>query len=129
MLDGAVSGVPLPDGVSRWEDRHGVVLTFEEPLDARAVSAALGFRAPVAVSFDVHQDSWWVVEAGGELFDPYNRRIECRELTVGDRGVRPRLTGRPPGDPPGVWCGASSAYDVKVIEAQVGWIHIHAARP
>ena len=108
----------VPDPLPR------VTLALDPPVDARELCAAWSIARPVAVSPDVHQQTWQILVAGEELPDPYARRIAADAITAGRWDVAPRLVARPAGELPGVVSGASPAYDVRERGGAVRWIEI-----
>jgi hypothetical protein len=101
-------------GVTRSFDagRLLVTLDLDPPADARELCAAWGVERPVAVSPDVHQQTWRVLVAGDELEDLHGRRIASDRIRAGRWEIVPSLAARPAGELPGVVSGASPAYDV-----------------
>lgn len=78
----------------------------------------------MAVSGDVHQQSWSLMVGGDPIPDSYGPRIAASDLLVGRWRVRARLSARPEGPLPGVVAGASPAYDVterggEVVELEI----------
>jgi GNAT superfamily N-acetyltransferase len=106
-----------------------VALVLDPPVDARRLCAAWGIERPVAVSTDVHQQSWRILVGGPELPDPHGRRIVADDPRVGRWEVGLRLTGRPPGGLPDVSAGASPAYDVVERGGAVRLVEIAAFHP
>ncbi len=90
-----------------------VTLDLDPPADARELCRAWGIERPVAVSPDVHQRTWWILEAGAELPDPHGSAIASKRITAGRWDIVPCLRERPAGDLPDVVSGASPAYDVQ----------------
>ena len=80
--------------------------------DARELASLWGIGRPVAVSGDVHQQSWWLMAGGDAIPDEYGPRIAASDLRAGRWRLRARLSARPEGPLPGVAAGASPAYDV-----------------
>lgn len=109
-----------------------VRLDLDPPADARELCAAWAIARPVAVSPDVHQQTWQILVAGDELPDPYARRIASDPIRAGRWQVLPDLGARPAGELPGVVSGASPAYDVREHGGAVRSIEIaptpHATR-
>jgi hypothetical protein len=103
-----------------------VTLDLDPPADARELCRAWGVERPVAVSPDVHQRTWSILEAAAELPDPHVRTIASHRMTAGRWDVVPRLSGRPPGDLPDAVSGASPAYDVQDRGGAVRSIEIAA---
>src|SRR4051794_12109862 len=89
-----------------------LTLDLDPPADARELCRAWGIERPVAVSPDVHQQTWWIVEAAAELPDPHGSRIAAERMTAGRWNIVPSLSERPAGDLPDVVSGASPAYEV-----------------
>ena len=96
----------LPSPVPR------VTLDLDPPADARELCRAGGVERPVAVSPDVHQRTWRILEAGAELPDPHGRRIASDVITAGRWDIVPLLSERPSGELPDVVSGASPAYEL-----------------
>jgi hypothetical protein len=93
-------------------DAPGIVLGLDPPADARSLASLWGIGRPVAVSGDVHQQSWWLMVGGDPIPDEYGPRIAASDLRAGRWRLRARLSARPEGPLPGVAAGASPAYDV-----------------
>jgi GNAT superfamily N-acetyltransferase len=89
-----------------------VTLALDQPVDAHRLCATWDVQRPVAVSPDVHQRTWSILQAGDELPDPHGRRIASDPIRAGRWQIVPVLTGRPPGALPDVVSGASPAYDI-----------------
>jgi hypothetical protein len=106
---------PAGAGIVREEHPWGTVLTLDPPADARDVARALGVERPVAVSGDVHQESWSMLEAGEPIPDPYGARI----ASSAPHGLEIALAARPPGPLPDVSSGASPAYDLLECPSEV----------
>jgi GNAT superfamily N-acetyltransferase len=101
-----------------------VTLDFDEHIEARELCAAWGIERPVAVSPDVHQRTWSILAAGGELPDPHGIRIASDRIAAGRWDIVPRLAERPRGELPGVVSGASPAYDLRERSGLVTSIEI-----
>ena len=72
-----------------------VTLDLDPPADARELCRAWGIEQPVAVSPDVHQRTWSILEAGAELPDPHGTTIASARITAGRWDIVPYLCERP----------------------------------
>ena len=101
-----------------------MALELGTPVDARELCEAWAIARPVAVSPDVHQRTWSILEAGVQLPDPHGKRIASDPITAGRWRIVPKLGARPAGALPDVVSGASPAYDVGERGGEVTSIEI-----
>lgn len=96
-----------------------VTIHLASPLPVRTVLGAYGWNTAYAVSGDVHQQTWSVMLATGQLSPT---RIATEFPHIGGWDVRIMLSARPTGALPTIVAGASPAYDLSQYPATVSAI-------
>lgn len=113
----------LPEGVT---DHAGRGVGLRPGYDLLRLVDLWQVERPVLVSGDVHQHMWWLLDRKEDLPDPNGRRIHAVPPRRGDVELWARLVGRPRGPSPGVQCGASAAYDARVVGGLVDWVELRS---
>jgi hypothetical protein len=118
-----VKGVP---GIGSAEVTTGSVdgfgIRLDPPVDAATLAKQFTWEAPHAVSGDVHQKSFSVQLAKGEVEGSKGKRIATEFPRFGPFRVEARLVARPEGKLPKISAGASPAYDLASYKGDVQWL-------
>lgn len=118
-----VKGVP---GIATVEQTQGTVdgfaIKLDPAIDAGALAQQFAWTEVVAVSGDVHQKTFSLQLAKGELEGSKGKAISTAFPKFGPFRVEARLVARPEGKPPKLRAGASPAYKLDAHKASVQWL-------